>query len=64
MNQRDSEFELWWNDEDNEFVRDRVFKKDAKEIWDSAFKAGGARPWWSITQEQWAVLNKKLGGGE
>jgi hypothetical protein len=62
MNERDSEFELfWWNDEDNE-VRDRVFKKDAKAIWDSAFKAGGARPWWSITREQWAVLNKKLGG--
>ena len=64
MNQRDSEFELWWNDEDNEFVRDRVFKQDAKEIWASAFKAGGKRPWWSITQEQWAVLNEKLGGSK
>jgi len=64
MNQRDSEFELWWNDEDNEFVRDRVFKQDAKEIWASAFKANGERPWWSITQEQWAVLNEKLGGSK
>ena len=31
-------------------------------FYEMAFRAGGARPWWSITQEQWAVLNKKFGG--
>lgn len=64
MNERDYEFKLWWNDDDNEFVRDRVYKEDAKEIWNSAFKAGGARPWWSINQAQWAVLNKQFGDKE
>ena len=63
MNERDSEFKLWWDDEDEEF-RDELRKKDAKRVWDAAFKAGGAQPWWSINQEQWAVLNKKLGGGK
>jgi hypothetical protein len=33
-------------------------------LYEMAFRAGGARPWWSITQEQWAVLNKKFGGEE
>ena len=62
MNERDSEFELWWKDEDNEFVRDRVERRDAKAIWDAAFKIGGHRPWWSINQTQWAVLNEKFRG--
>jgi hypothetical protein len=59
--ERDDEFELWWRGEDEEF-RDELRKKDAKRIWDAAFKEGGRMPWWSINQEQWAVLNKKLGG--
>jgi hypothetical protein len=62
MKERDSEFELWWYDEDNEFVRDRVDKRDAKAIWNAAFKIGGNRPWWSINQTQWAVLNEKFRG--
>lgn len=62
MSERDNEFELWWKDEDNKFMRDRIYRQDAEEIWDAAFKLGGARPWWSITQEQWAVLNDKFGG--
>jgi hypothetical protein len=61
MKERDADFELWWRGEDEEF-RNLPSKKDAKRIWDAAFKAGGAQPWWSITQEQWAVLNKKFGG--
>ena len=67
MKERDDAFEAWWKIEDDELpwfikLRDDVRKKDAKRIWDAAFKAGGAQPWWSINQEQWAVLNKKLGG--
>ena len=33
-----------------------------EQFYEMAFRAGGAQPWWSITQEQWAVLNKKFGG--
>lgn len=55
-----NDFELWWRGEDEEF-RDNIRKKDAKRIWNAAYKAGGHRPWWTINQEQWAVLNKKLG---
>ena len=58
--ERDNEFELWWRGEDDEF-RDELRKRDAKRVWDAAFKAGGYQPWWSITREQWAVLNEKLG---
>lgn len=60
MKERDFEFELWWDSQENIFVRQRVSKQDAKEIWNIAFKAGGERPWWSITPAQWAVLNEKL----
>ena len=65
--ERDDAFEAWWKIEDHELpwfikLRDDVRKKDAKRIWDAAFKEGGRMPWWSINQEQWAVLNKKLGG--
>lgn len=56
-----NDFELWWRGEDQEF-RDDIRKRDAKRIWDAAFKVGGHRPWWTITQEQWAVLNEKFGG--
>ena len=58
-----NDFELWWRGEDQEF-RDDIRKKDAKRIWNAAYREGGYRPWWTITQEQWAVLNKKLGGRE
>jgi hypothetical protein len=60
---KNQDFELWWRGEDEEF-RDELRKKDAKRVWDAAYKAGGAQPWWSTTREQWAVLNKKLGGGK
>jgi hypothetical protein len=63
MNERDADFEMWWSDQDDKF-RDDIRKKDANRIWNAGFKAGGKRPWWTITQEQWAVLNKKLGGGK
>lgn len=64
--ERDDAFESWWEIEDDKLpwfikLRDDVRKQDAKRIWDAAFKAGGASPWWSITQTQWAVLNEKLG---
>ena len=61
MNEKDGDFELWWRNEDED-LRDELRKKDARRVWDAAYRAGGARPWWSITQEQWAVLNKKFGG--
>ena len=61
MKERDDEFELWWRGEDEEF-RDELRKKDAKRVWNAAFKAGGARPWWSINQAQLAAINKNLGG--
>jgi hypothetical protein len=61
MNERDADFEMWWSDQDYKF-RDDIRKKDANRIWNAGFKAGGKRPWWSINQEQWAVLSKKLGG--
>lgn len=60
---KDDDFELWWRGEDDSF-RDNIRKKDAKRIWNAAYRAGGHRPWWTITQEQWAVLNKKIGGGK
>jgi hypothetical protein len=63
MNELDADFEMWWSDQDDEF-RDELRKKDARRVWDAAFKAGGAQPWWTINQEQWAVLSKKLGGGK
>jgi hypothetical protein len=63
MNERDADFEMWWCDEDEEF-RDELRKRDAKRVWDAAYKAGGVQPWWSITQDQWAVLSKKFGGGK
>ncbi len=59
--ERDDEFELWWRGEDEEF-RDELRKKDAKRVWNAAFKEGGRRPWYTITQAQWDVLNEKLGG--
>jgi hypothetical protein len=43
-------------------LRDDVRKKDAKRIWDAAFKEGGRSPWYTITQAQFDVLNEKLGG--
>jgi hypothetical protein len=58
---KNGDFELWWRNEDEDF-RDELRKKDARRVWDAAYRAGGAQPWWSITQEQWAVLNKKFGG--
>ena len=58
-----NDFELWWRGEDQEF-RDDIRKKDAKRIWNAAYRAGGHRPWWTITQGQWAVLNKHIGGGK
>lgn len=58
---KDGDFELWWRNEDEDF-RDGLRKKDAKRIWDAAYRAGGAQPWWLISQEQWAVLNNKFGG--
>lgn len=63
MNERDSDFELWWRDQDDEF-RDDIRKKDAKRIWNAGFKLGGKRPWWTITQDQWVVLSKNFGGGK
>jgi hypothetical protein len=59
--ERDDEFELWWRGEDEEF-RDELRKKDAKRVWNAAFKEGGRRPWYTITPVQWEVLNEKLGG--
>ncbi len=53
----DNDFELWWCGEDDKF-RDGLCKKDAKRVWGAGFKAGGAQPWWTINQEQLAVLNK------
>jgi hypothetical protein len=62
MKERDADFELWWRNNLEEGMPTVVRKTDAMRIWNAAFKAGGAQPWWSITQEQWAVLNKKFGG--
>jgi len=42
MKERDDEFELWWRGEDEEF-RDELRKKDAKRVWNAAFKEGGRR---------------------
>jgi hypothetical protein len=41
--ERDDAFEAWWKIEDDELpwfikLRDDVRKKDAKRIWDAAFK--------------------------
>ena len=65
--ERDKAFESFWNIENNDepwFVKlmDDVRKKDAKRIWDAAFKEGGRSPWYTITQAQFDVLNEKLGG--
>lgn len=67
--ERDDAFETWWKIEDDELpwfikLRDDVRKKDAKRIWDAAFKEGGRSPWYTITQAQFDVLNEKLGGNK
>ena len=59
--ERDEAFETWWDDEDNFFVSGRMLKKDAKAIWDAAFKEGGYQPWWSVTREQLHVLFNEYG---
>ena len=53
--ERDDAFEAWWRGEDEEF-RDELRKKDAKRIWDVAFKEGGRMPWHSVTKEQLITL--------
>lgn len=64
MNNKDSDFEIFWRNNLEEGMPTVVRKTDAKRIWNAAYKAGGAQPWWSISQEQWTVLNKKFGGEE
>ena len=59
--ERDDAFESWWKIEDDELpwfikLRDDVRKKDAKRIWDAAFKEGGRMPWHSVTKEQLITL--------
>lgn len=63
----DKAFEAFWHTDDDDPVelhqmRDNVKKKDAKLIWDAAFKAGGHRPWYTLTAEQWQTLNDMHGG--
>jgi len=62
MNERDKAFEEWFNSDDKDHMRYGTPEEEAKRIWDAAFKAGGAQPWWSINQTQWAVLDKKFRG--
>ena len=59
--ERDKAFESFWNIENDDepwFVKlmDDVRKKDAKRIWDAAFKEGGRMPWNTVTKEQLIVL--------
>jgi len=37
-----------------------IARKEAWEIWKSAYMLGGSNPWYSITKEQWQVLNKSF----
>ena len=58
---RDDAFEAWWKIEDESLpwfieLHDDVRKKDAKRIWDAAFKEGGRLPWHSVTKEQLIAL--------
>jgi hypothetical protein len=59
--ERDKSFELFWHVDGDDPVsihqlRDNVKKKDAKAIWDAAFKEGGRMPWHSVTKEQLIAL--------
>ena len=60
MNEKDGDFELWWRNNLEEGLPTNVRKTDAKRIWNAAYRAGGAQPWWSITQEQRAILHKRF----
>lgn len=55
MNDLDNDFELWWNEEDNIFANEE-FKEQIKMIYAAGHRAGGHRPWHSITRQQFKVL--------
>ena len=48
----DNGFEEYWE----QFNNIDVLKALAKEIWDDAFKAGGKKPWFSLTKEQMKAI--------
>jgi len=55
----DNGFEEYWE----QFNNVDVLKALAKEIWDDAFKAGGKKPWFSLTREQMKAI-KEMEFGE
>ena len=46
-------FSDWWEEyrENSD-----ISKNEAKEIWDTAFRLGGQKPWYSINKEQFKAL--------
>ena len=55
----DEDFELWWEQEDNVF-RNEEFKEQVKTIYSAGYRAGGYRPWYSISKEQMEVLMQTM----
>ena len=50
----DNGFEAYWEN----FNNIDVLKALAKEIWDDAFKAGGEKPWVSLSREQIKMIKE------
>jgi hypothetical protein len=61
MSGLDDDFELWWEEEGNIF-RNEEFKEQVKIIYAAGHKAGGQRPWYKITKEQFKVLMQTYKG--
>ena len=53
-NKEDNGFDEYWE----QFNNIEVLKALAKEIWDDAFKAGGKKPWFSLTREQMKTIKE------
>ena len=54
MNKCEKNFISWWLD-----YRETsdISKKEAWDIWETAYKTGGLQPWYMITAGQWKILN-------
>lgn len=62
MNDDKEEMFLNWWEEYRENTD--ISKNEAKEIWDTAFRLGGYKPWYNITKEQFKYLCASYGKGD